>query len=102
MSKKHEVAATIYDKRGRILSVGRNSYVKTHPFQARLAKRTGNPAKEYLHAEISALVRCRSVREPYRILVTRYGHGGIPRNARPCEICALAIREAGIKVVEHT
>jgi deoxycytidylate deaminase len=96
------LVATIYDKRGRVLSVGTNSYVKTHPTQGEYAKRAGEPNKEFLHAEISAIVRCRDLDKADSIYVERYGRDGSPRLAKPCEICRLAIREAGIHKVEYT
>lgn len=106
MSKKHEVTAIIFDKRGRVLSVGQNSYTKTSPYQARLAKKVGQPAKQYLHAEIAAICRLRDRKDgptsSYRICIMRFGAGGEPRYAKPCAICDLAIREAGIKRIEHT
>lgn len=102
MAKKHHVEATIYDKRGRILAHATNSYTKTHPYQARLAHASGQPAKQYLHAEVAAICRCRVLRHAVKIVIVRYGAFGEPRNARPCEICQLAIREAGIQEVEHT
>ena len=53
---KHKVTATVYDKQGNVLSVGYNSYIKTHPLQAKLAYRCGQPEKVYLHAEIAAQI----------------------------------------------
>jgi deoxycytidylate deaminase len=99
--RRPELTAIIYNKRGDILSIGKNSYVKTHPLQARYARQVGDPTKIYLHAEISAIVRCRSD-GAYRIAIFRYGKGGEARNARPCVICEQAIKEFGIKKVEHT
>ncbi len=54
---KQSVVATVYDKQGNVVSVGYNSYIKTHPLQAKLACRCGQPEKVYLHAEIAALVK---------------------------------------------
>lgn len=101
-SNKHQITALIYDKKNRLLSIGRNSYVKTHPLQARLARAEGEPSKVFLHAEVAAIVRLRTEAIPHRIAVLRFGRDGTPRTARPCRICQRAIREAGIKVVEHT
>ena len=102
MTAKQAITAVIYDKRGRVLSVGQNSYTKTHPKQARLAARVGLHEKEYIHAEVSALIRCKNLSKAYRIVVTRINKKNKFANAKPCPICALAIREAGIKVVEWT
>lgn len=93
--------SVIVDKRGRILSEGSNSYIKSHPLQAHYAERVDLEEKIFLHAEISALVRLRQG-DPYKIFIARVDSKGNPMLAAPCEICQLAIREAGIEVVEHT
>lgn len=95
------VSAFIYDKRGRLLSSGQNSYVKTHPLQARIAAEVGEPHKVYLHAEIAALLKC-DWKKAHKILVTRYGKQGKPMLARPCKVCHQAIGMTSIKVVEYT
>lgn len=99
---KHHVVAVIYDKRGRVLSVGQNSYVKTHPLQAHHANRTGLPEKTFLHAEVHAITRCRDLGRAHRILVTRYNRRGEPVLAKPCPVCMSAIQAAGIQHIEHT
>jgi tRNA(Arg) A34 adenosine deaminase TadA len=100
--KRFSISAIIYDKRGNVLSIGNNSYVKTHPLQAEYARRAGEPHKVYLHAEISAIVRCRSLDKAHKIVIFRYMEDGSPAEARPCRICQEAIKVAGIKYVEHT
>jgi len=100
--KKFKLTATIYDKRGRVLSTGENSYNKTHPLQSRLAKRAGRDKAIYLHAEIQALVRLKDWTRAHRIVIERYDNDGNPVSACPCEICQLAIKHAGIEIVEHT
>lgn len=99
---QHVVTALIYDKRGKVLSVGQNSYIKTHPLQARHAIKTGNPEKQYLHAEIHAITRCRNLYRAHKIFVSRYNKSGEPVLAAPCPVCMSAIKAAGIKYVEHT
>jgi tRNA(Arg) A34 adenosine deaminase TadA len=99
---EHSITAIIYDKRGRVLSIGHNSYVKTHPLQASHAKATGNNQKIYLHAEIHAITRCRNLDKAHKILVMRYGKKGEPLLAKPCPVCTSAIEAAGIRIVEHT
>jgi deoxycytidylate deaminase len=100
--KKYNIKATVYDRRGNILSTGVNDYNKTHPKQKILANRVGLPEKEFLHAEISAIIRALKVGVPYKIKVERYGKTGNPLNAEPCPICKLCIKESGIKLVEYT
>ena len=97
---KHRVAACCYDRKGRVLSYGTNSYTKTHPKQLRFATEAGNACKQFLHAEIAALVRCREV--PYKIKVIRVGKNGELKLAKPCPICSLAILEAGVTLVEFS
>lgn len=98
---KQTVKATVYDKKGRVLAIGYNSYTKTHPTQARFARLAGAGWKTYLHAEIAALVKIRGS-TPFAIRVERYGADGSPRLSRPCPVCWLAIEEAGIKEVSYT
>lgn len=98
----HQVTALIYDRKGKVLSVGQNSYIKTHPLQAKHALKTGNPEKQFLHAEIHAITRCRNLSKAYKIFVSRYNKMGEPVLAKPCPVCISAIHASGIKYVEHT
>ena len=99
-TKRQNITAFAYDKKGNLLAVGRNSYTKTHPLQAKYGRLSGKPGAIYLHAEVSALVRARG--EVYRLVVVRYGADGKPLLAKPCKACQLAIRDFGVKRVEHT
>lgn len=54
----------------------------------------------YLHAEIQALVRAKS--QGYKIYICRIDCDGNTVMAKPCDICSMAIKEAGIKIVEYT
>ena len=101
-SQRQQVSAIIYDKRGRVLSVGQNSYVKTHPFQAKHAKLAGMDEKVYLHAEIHAIVRCKDISKANKILVTRWGKKGSQLYAKPCPVCMSAIEAAGIDIIEYS
>ena len=100
--QRQDVTAIIYDKRGKVLSVGKNSYVKTHPYQAKQAAKANNPLAIYLHAEIAAIIKCRDLRKAYRMEVIRVNRNGQSANACPCKICASAIEAAGIRHVSHT
>lgn len=102
MSTKQEITAVIYDRKGRVLSIGKNSYVKTHTLQAFHAEKVGLPDKQYLHAEIHAITKCKDLSKAHRILVTRYGKKGQPLIAKPCPVCQSALEAAGIKLVEYT
>lgn len=96
------VTAFVYDKRGRLLSVGNNSYKKTHPLQAKYSRKTSNPHRIYLHAELDALLKARSRGTPHKIVVMRVNKEGVFCNAAPCECCKRAIKDFDVKVVEHT
>jgi len=102
MSSLQALTAIIYDKRGRVLSIGKNSYIKTHPLQAKYANKVGLPEKQYLHAEIAAIVRCRDLAKAHRIEVLRVGRNGSLLLAKPCPVCQTAIEAAGIRNIEHT
>ena len=100
--RQYELKATIFDKRGRVLSRGENSYAKTHPFHHSVAMKVGREDAIYLHAETQAIVRLKSKDKPYRIYIERYSRTGEPLPAKPCKICREAIKQAGIKIIEHT
>lgn len=101
MSKRQELTAIAYDKRGRIISIGSNSYVVTHPLQAKYARKAGNPDAVYIHAEIDAIVRARG-RHIHKLFVSRRNVHGDYVMAKPCRACQLAIRDFGIELVEYT
>lgn len=102
MGCKQNITALIYDRKGRLLAVGKNSYVKTHPLQAKFANQVGLEHKQFLHAEIAALVRLKDWSKAHRIVVTRYDKQGEPVLAKPCPVCQRAINQAGIQHIEHT
>jgi deoxycytidylate deaminase len=102
MTQKQDITAIIYDKRGRVLSIGRNSYIKTHPLQKYHADKVGLSDKVYCHAEISAIIRLRDNQKPYKIFISRLLKDGSFGNAKPCLICQSAIKACGIKEVEFT
>jgi len=84
-----------------IISIGRNSYTKTHPLQSKYCLKVGSMRnREYLHAEIAALVKTR--KDPISIIVIRMTRNGNIRMARPCNICQLAIKEAGIRYIYYS
>lgn len=99
MKKRFEITAFAYDKRGRLLSIGRNSYVKTHSLQAKFAKQAGRPQAIYVHAEMHAIAASR--KQIHTLEVFRYNSKGERVTAKPCSICELAIKEFGIKKVVY-
>jgi len=103
MTVKQNITAVIYDRRGRVLSVGKNSYTRTHPMQAKHAEKVGLPHKQYLHAETHAVLRLRNLSKAYRIAVFRYDSYGRPKLAKPCPVCESLISSIpNIKVIEWT
>jgi tRNA(Arg) A34 adenosine deaminase TadA len=102
MTKPVTITAIIFDKRGRPLSIGQNSYAKTHRMQAELAEKVGLPDKIFLHGEIAAIVKCKDLSKAHKIFVSRYDKNGKPMNAKPCPICQEAIKLAGIRFTEYT
>jgi deoxycytidylate deaminase len=102
--KKYFVGALALDSRSNPVCVGFNSYTKSHPYQKKLSERISIEnirEKIYLHAEISALIRCKG--EAETLIVARIGvDDNIFRLARPCPICQEAIRQSGIKKVYFT
>lgn len=99
--KRYNIIATTYDKRGRVISVAKNSYNKTHTLQAQYASKVGTDYKIYLHAEILSIIRAKG-KEIHKIKIERYDSVGNPKLAKPCAVCELAIKEAQIKFVEYT
>lgn len=99
-TNKYRLVAIITNKRGHILSIGCNSYEKTHPRQAYFAKKYGNKFRIYLHAEIDALIKCKG--NPHAIWIARVNNKGEPLLARPCNICQMAICDAGIEEIYFT
>lgn len=102
MSRPFNITAIISDKKGRVLSVGKNSYIKTHTMMYRLGQKVGLPEKIYMHAEVDAIIKCRNLRKAHKISVYRYDNKGKPAMAKPCPICMTAIKEAGISIIEWT
>ena len=102
VTKRHVITAMITDKRGRVLSMGQNSFVKTHPLQAHHAARVGLPLKQFIHAEIHAIIRCPDLGRAHTIHVYRYDAAGRPALAKPCPVCQSAILAAGIPHIRHT
>lgn len=100
MSRRYEITALAYDKRGKLLAVGRNSYTRTHPMQAHFGKKAGKPNAIYLHAELAALLKARE--QVHKLVVFRYDSNGNPANSKPCPACQLALKHFNVKQVEHT
>jgi len=105
--KKHiRIVAIITNKKGHILSIGMNSYYKTHPKQNYWSQKSnlkGKNAKNFLHAEIDAITSCENLHQAHSIYVAAMNRTGVILG-RPCEeICYREIREnTPIKHVYYT
>jgi len=101
-SKSRKRVGALLIHKNKVITQAVNQDTKSHPLQAKLADMVGLSEKIYLHAEISALVKCRS--EADTIVVARLGgHSGNElRNAKPCPICSLALEQAGIEHIYYT
>jgi deoxycytidylate deaminase len=86
-------------KKNKIISVGMNSYVKTHPKQAYFAKLAGQDKRQFLHAEVDALIRGA---DADTLIVLRFSKKGELRNAKPCPVCMEAIKASKVKCVIHS
>lgn len=100
MKTKQTIMAIAYNKKGDILSIGRNQYDKSHPKQAFFAKKVKRPKAIYLHAEIDALIRAKT--DVHKLHVIRVMPNGSYGLAKPCNICELALKHYGVKVITHT
>ena len=78
MTIKQDITAIIYDKKGRVLSIGKNSYTKSHTMMHTHANKVGLPHKIFQHAEVNAIVKCRDLSKAYKISVFRYNKQGKP------------------------
>lgn len=99
---RYNITAIVKDKRGRPLAIGRNSYVKTHPLQAKATKAVGGKTRLYLHAEIAALLKVKDWDKAHTLEVFRFDKQGAPALAKPCPACQWVINKTGIKKVIHT
>jgi len=98
------VTAYIRDKKGRILSIGKNSYIKTHPRMVKLGKQVGyhNHEKRFIHAEIDAINKCPNLDRAHSIEIFVYSERSKEyRESSPCPICSLAIGLTDIKVIQY-
>src|SRR4030066_470987 len=100
--EKNKVGCVITDKKGNFISSGVNSATKTHPMQKKFAIKSGQAFREFLHAEIQALVRCVGDIDPHTLYVARITQAGRIGMSKPCPVCEMALREAGIKKVIYT
>lgn len=94
--------AVVLDKRGKVVGEGANQY-KTHPLAAKAGKAVGLPAKECVHAELSALLSDR-YRKGVKLVVCRVDSRGRSAYSEPCQVCKYVIKEyfPNIKSIEYS
>jgi len=96
---KKKVGAVLL-KKNKIIATAVNLEEKSHPLQAKLAKRVGLAPKIYLHSEINALIKAKE--DADTIVVARVNNQGKLRNACPCPICSLALDEYGVDNIYYS
>ena len=104
MKTRYEITAFVKNKFGLIISVGLNSYIKSHPLQKFFAEKVGKPHNIYLHAEVRALIiaSIQTYGTPYTLTVKRVDRNNKLMDAKPCEICVEAALFFGIKKINYT
>ena len=100
-SPKYKFGAVITAKNGRIVSVGENSYSRSHPMQARYGERYTTPEACFIHAEVAAIIRAKG--KGHTLYVSRVLKNGTEAMARPCPACLGAIKfETKLRKVVYT
>lgn len=101
---QQKIVAFVLDSKGKILSEGTNSYIKTHPEQAQSAKEEGEDYKIFLHAEVSALTRLKyhQLGKQETIVVLRLNNQLSLCYSKPCPICCRTIKKYGISNIIHS
>ena len=104
MTHRQRLYAVVTDRKGNILGEGANSFVKSHPAQAKAAKKVGQPFKECLHAESLALIRAaKTGKIPYQLTVARILRDNVSSGlAMPCAVCSFMAKEAGVEVISFS
>lgn len=107
VSQKH---GAVVVRGGSVLSIGYNSYTndpkcfpENYLNDTRKNPKIFNPEAISVHAEVAAMKRCAS--ESLRgatVYVARITQGGFIGNSAPCQACAQALLEAGVKKVVYT
>lgn len=88
--------AIFTDKRNNVLSMAGNMYTRTHPQQARWAKKRGSPDKQCLHAEMRAaimLAKSGKANNAKFLYVAAVSTSGNILCAKPCVVCQMMLDE---------
>lgn len=96
---KQRLCSVITDRKGNVLSVGQNSYTKTHPLQFHAARNQGNEQACFLHSEVDAIRRLgRDAHKARNIYVARLDKQGNVALAKPCIVCQSVIDSLNLNV----
>ncbi len=88
--------AMFTDKRYNVLAAAGNTYTRTHPQQARWARKRGSPYKQCLHAEIRAaimLAKSGKANSAKFLYVAAVSEAGNILCAKPCMVCQMMLDE---------
>jgi|SRR5882672_1983375 len=100
ISGRH-ICACLYDKRGKVVAAGINSFSKTHPLQEKF----GNSShKIFLHAEIDAVVKALRKKDDLsnlNLAIARVCRDGADGQAFPCDGCIDALKFYGVESVTY-
>lgn len=101
---RQRICAIIVDKRGKVLSVGQNSYTKSHPLMQHYSEKVGKPQACFVHAEVASLINLSYAdkQKAHKIYVARALKNGETGLAAPCPACSMAISDTNIKSIEYT
>lgn len=93
MARQHDsggrvrVVALALDKRGRVISVGKNCYTRSHPIAKRFAQKHHLPERDRLHAELKAVIAARG-QVINTLVVARVDRDGNVCDGKPCFLCS--------------
>ena len=102
---RYSVYAVAVDKRGRIVAEAGNNYGKSSTLQAKYAKKVGRDKAIFLHAEMALIAKMLRLNVDVKgvtVYVARANKQGKPMKARPCQICEMGLKEAGITNIVWT
>ena len=96
LPKEHAVRvyAIATNKRGQILAERGNSYHKSHPIQKKWAMAVFQPEREFLHAEVSAMIAAlKTGKKIDKLCIGRVDKQGNRKNGKPCIVCATMLEQ---------
>lgn len=88
-SLRHAHVAVALRKR-KVVAVGKNTTAKTHTLQAEYAKKANMHEKQFPHAELAALIKCKFKADEMYVFRIKNGKW---LYSKPCPVCQLAIAE---------